>query len=437
MLAIKQNHSTMFSGRTLRTAVWLMLYVAVCAQKLAHYINPASPVFWSGLCCLLYLLIYDNSGERSKRFAFVTLFFTLLSFAVPAKTTVYLSCAAAVLFLFESGFGKINLAACIVLIVMSPVFEYGMTIFSFPLRLEITQIAGTLLQLGSQGFEVHGNTISSTANEFSVDPECMGLYMLEVSMLIGLMMSSIYATNLQRRVTAARYILMLLIILLLNLVANLFRIILLVQFHIMPSTLLHEIIGLVCLVVYIILPAGVLIYKLVKRGPPSVVKPVKVLDAVSPWWNVTVLVALLICVLRVNEAHAGEAVAAAPVKSGYKSRRLDSGVFQLDAPARLVYIKPIKNCYSVEHNPMICWKGSGYVFQEVVVDKSTGREIYVSTLRKGKDLLFTAWWYESGKTQTISQAEWRKDALVHSKQYALINITAATRQELQAAIREW
>lgn len=265
----------------------------------------------------------------------------------------------------------------------------------------------------------------------------MGLYMLEVSMLIGLMMSSIYATNLQRRVTAARYILMLLIILLLNLVANLFRIILLVQFHIMPSTLLHEIIGLVCLVVYIILPAGVLIYKLVKRAPPSVVKRVEQFDAVSPWWNVTVLVALLICVLRVNAAHAGEAVAAAPVKSGYKSRRLDSGVFQLDAPARLVYIKPIQNCYSVEHNPMICWKGSGYVFQEVVVDKSTGREIYVSTLRKGKDLLFTAWWYESGKTQTISQAEWRKDALVHSKQYALINITAATRQELQTAIRGW
>jgi exosortase N len=368
VLAINRFQSGVFSGRTIRTAAWALLYVCICAQKLSTYINPASPVFWSGLCCLFYLLINDNSGEKSKRFAFVTVFFTLLSFAVPVKTAVYLSCASAVLFLFESGFGKINFAACIVLIVMSPVFEYATTIFSFPLRLKITQIAGALLQLASQGFEVHGNTITSTANEFSVDPECMGLYMLEVSMLIGVMMSSIYAMKLQRRLTVGKYLVMLIIILLLNLIANLFRIIMLVQFHIMPSTLLHEIMGLSCLVVYIILPAGFLIRKLVNWGPPSISKPDKKDNSASGWWNITVTLVLLVCVLHINTANAGEAIVAAPIKSGYKARRLDYGVFQLDAPARLVYIKPIKNCYSVEHNPMICWKGSGYVFQEVAVD---------------------------------------------------------------------
>jgi exosortase N len=210
-----------------------------------------------------------------------------------------------------------------------------------------------------------------------------------------------------------------------------------VQFHIMPSTLLHEVVGLVCLIVYIILPAGFLIKKVVKWEPPSVLKPGTQESAASIWWKLTVMVTLLVCVWRVNPAHAAEEVTAAPIKSGYKARRLESGVFQLDAPSRLVYIKPIKNCYSVEHNPMICWKGSGYVFQEVAVEKSTGREIYFSILKKGKEQLFTAWWYESGRTQTISQAEWRRDALFNAKHYALINITAATRRELDAAIREW
>jgi exosortase N len=437
VLVINRLNANFYSGRSLRMAFWIILYVCICLPKLQAYINPASSVFWSGLCCLLYLLINDNSGEKSKRFAFVAVFFTLLSFAAPVKTAVYLSCGAAILFLFESAFGKINFASCIVLIVMSPVFEYATTIFSFPLRLEITEIAGSLLQLGSQGIEVHGNTISSSANEFSVDPECMGLYMLEVSILIGVMMSSVYAMKFRRRITFAGYLLMLATILLLNLVANLFRIIMLVQFRILPSSILHELIGLACLLVYIILPAGFLIRKLVKSGQPVTLNPGQKEYAVSPWWNVALIVALFVCVSQVNNSGEQGVLVELPAKDGYQSRRLESGVFQLNSSARLVYIKPIKNFYSIEHNPMICWQGSGYVFQEIAVGNSTGRDIYFSTLERGKDRLFTAWWYESGKTRTISQAEWRRDALFNAEAYALVNITCATRQELDAAIREW
>lgn len=438
MLVINPAIIDVVKWRPLRVAFWISVYVLICAEKLGNYINMSSPVFWSGLCCLLYLAINDNSGVRSTRFGIICALFSLLSLFVPVKTCVYLSCATAVFFLLESNYGKLNFSTFLVLIVMSPVFEYATTIFSFPLRLELTHIAGRLLALTSSSFEVHGNTIVSGANEFSVDPECMGLYMLETSFLIGIMMISMYKRKFGVEVKALKYLAVAAIILLLNLIANLIRLLLLVEFSVMPSNILHELIGLICLLVYIILPAGFLVKHIVRNGSKYIRKKQATTQTPHLIWCGFLAAALFVCNMQVNDRKANRLSIIAPTpRPGYVMRTLESGVTQMTARGRLIYVKPIPAFYSIEHNPMICWQGSGFVFQQVSTKVIGSKEVYYSTLENGRDKLYTAWWYESKDRRTISQGEWRWDAALHANQYSLINITCPTQAELSVTISDW
>ncbi|QEH42413.1 hypothetical protein FW415_16660 [Chitinophaga sp. XS-30] len=63
-----------------------------------------------------------------------------------------------------------------------------------------------------------------------------------------------------------------------------------------------------------------------------------------------------------------------------------------------------------------------------------GKTVYTALLQKGTDRLFTAWWYDNGDVQTISQLEWRWLAFRNSGRFSLVNVSAADAVSLQQEV---
>ena len=97
----------------------------------------------------------------------------------------------------------------------------------------------------------------------------MGLNMLVISLLMG-----IFVIIYQYRTTGLRLSFKLLftfflVVFLLNIVSNVMRIVFLVAFRILPQNVWHEVVGILCLVLYVMVPlyflAGILIKYFGKR----------------------------------------------------------------------------------------------------------------------------------------------------------------------------
>jgi len=51
-------------------------------------------------------------------------------------------------------------------------------------------------------------------------------------------------------------------------------------------------------------------------------------------------------------------------------------------------------------------------------------EVSVAELLKDNDVLYTMWWFDSGKYKTGSQWDWRWKSISQKEDFYLINITA-------------
>jgi len=121
--------------------------------------------------------------------------------------------------------------------------------------------------------------------------------------------------------------------------------------------------------------------------------------------------------------------------SDYKIDYLPDAIVKLSTDKVLVYLKPIIGFYSSDHQPTMCWKGSGYEFRKLETVMLDGQEIYTSSLEKAHDKLYTAWWYDNGSLQSISQLTWRWDSFSNNRPWVLVNVTAGSERELFNQIR--
>src|SRR5688572_6750645 len=230
-------------------------YVILSIIALNDYLSFQSLNFILGLLALPLTLQVQQQEKRSYRFAWVVLICVILCFIMPVSTLLYFAIWFALFFLSECFYTKISMLGIFTISLMSPVFQYLINTFSFPIRLELTRIAGILFNAIDTEVVVKGNVIIHQGNEFSVDPGCMGLSMMEASLLLGIMLIGFYQRHFQRRLRNWKLLFYLATIVALNIIANLLRIILLVQFSVLPGTFSHELAGIICLILYVFLPA--------------------------------------------------------------------------------------------------------------------------------------------------------------------------------------
>jgi exosortase/archaeosortase family protein len=413
---------------------------------------------WMALVLAPYVFIFQKAEKSGKYFIF-SMACLLLSVFIHLNSIYFLAVAFGLFFMLESFVGKINRLPFLWIVVISPVFKHFGIVFGFPLRLKLTEIVGRLLGIIGYKAEILGNIIRLNGTEFSVDPACTGLQMMAISCLAGLLIMAFFERQQQISFSFLSSGLIFSGIMLLNIFCNLVRIVVLVIFHILPENPLHDILGLVCLGVYVIIPAYFLIQFAAVHFPfrltPALIwmlacvyrlfpfvfirflfpsRPVNTLSAIKLTGINFFLVILIVIqgfLFRMYEP-VGQLVNCN--LTDCQKEVLKNGIIKLENEKCLIYIKPLAGFYSAEHTPLICWQGSGYRFSHTATRTIAGTEMYCGVLTKEKDTLYTAWWFDNGNFRTIHPLEWRMRAIKGEKDFSLVNVNATTETQLTEAV---
>jgi len=424
---------------------WPVLYLVLVVVNMGDYLPWEQANFWLGLTGVAGYLRYPLSEKGNYRFLLASLLLLGVYAFLPVKTVYFFALIFALLYGVEAIAGKLHAGVLGLVFLMSPIANYAAEIFSFPIRMELTSRAAALLRATGSAVMAEGNSIRYNGSSFDVDPACMGLNMLVCSMIMGLLSIWLFETKWHRRLSATMVPLVLLVFFVANVAANLMRIITLVFFEVPPQTAMHEVLGICCWILYGIVPGSLMVRHLVKQtGHYEQVKPLKELQLpVLKYYGFSqgILLGLLTLALGTSglrENYGKKSASPAAIHlAGFAKKELNEGITSFSRRDALIYVKPVRGFYSTDHNPTICWRGSGYKFRKVTEVKMPHAKIYRGELVKGKTRLYTAWWYESGFQRTNSQWLWRKNNLLNGNSYALINVTAATADGLQQAVENW
>ena len=430
------SHIATVPRHKVKTGVLLLVYAGIWGSVLWNFLPLTSLSFILALWTLPFTLRKEDRGF-SFGWTLVVLLFVGLSLVVSVKTLLYFSIGGALLLLLPMLSYRPTFLSMAVWVVASPAFQYVTNVFSFPIRLQLTNWAGQLLALWFPSITVRGNVICFGPNEFSVDPACMGLNMLVTSLLLGIMTLGYFQVKGNKQVGWGWALLFLLAVLGLNVVSNLLRIVLLVQFAVWPGTPMHEVVGLACLALYVLVPAAIGARVLVKRlGVASrecrdaQVRPQRL------WVHYLLAGLITLSAVRVAtvDTYAGFKEAGASKVAGYQSSVFAPGILKLESDTALIYVKYVRGFYDTDHNPSLCWKGSGYEFQQVEPITMAGVPVYTAQLVNGSETLYTAWWYGNGRRHTIDQFQWRYDSFREGGLYAVINVTTEDKRLLRAEV---
>lgn len=402
--------------------VLILLYAILFGYLANKHYFIGDGTFWVGLALVPYLIWALPLGKSSHRFVLPTLFFLVAAFFIPTYSVRFLLLVCAVLWVAESLWGRLSSLFLVVFLLLSPLFRLVSESFTFPIRLQLSEWTGLLLSKIGLPVLVSGNVIQLQGVDYVVEPACVGLQSTGLSLLLVVFLMAHQQHKSGKKSVEQRQLGLLGIAFLLNIVSNLGRMTAIVFFKLLPTNPLHDAVGLLCLVIYVGLPMAWLVpFILQKEAKNDSVQPATVgRPALSLHLTMYFLVAWAVF-LPVPSPH-GKAFALQCFKT----------------PDALVYVKPITAFYSSEHNPTVCWRGSGYVFERVRQERINGKTIYAGTLRKGNETLQTAWWFSDGKKQTTSQLEWRWELLMGSgRPFNLVNVTAANEQDLRENVKKW
>lgn len=395
-----------------------------------YVVFPASTLF--GIALLPYVLVIRKTEGKSYRYIYVVFFLLLLVSLSGLNTLIYITFIATILLLIESSIGKTGILTFIYLIILSPIFMYIGNFVGVPARLELTAIAGEILNLIQMHNQVAGNLIITGKNEFSVEPACMGLNMLSISFILAIVLAAHYERTYNKKLNLLSIILYLLSVFVFNLIGNLVRIILLILFRIPADNYMHDVVGIVCLIIYVLLPLWFVSGFFYQRfASPLLEQKAPVQKDYARLIN-TAIVALFIIVVYISKMHTYEKtyMPTCCSISGYEKSITTNEVIRFENKEALIYVKPVMSFYGTEHTPMVCWVGSGYSFVQVKRIICNSKEIYTGKLIKGKDSIYCSWWFDNGMNKTIRQLEWRLDVMKGADTYSLINVNATDEKKM-------
>lgn len=391
-----------------------------------------------GLCLVPFAVLVTGPKRNNVFYIAAMILFAALALAYRVRICYFFALAFYFIWLTELFVGRLNVLILFLVFFMSPFFVQVITILGFPLRLMLSDYAGQLLNMAGVNVHVEGNMMIRNGEMFSVDEACMGLNMLVVSLLMGVFVLAYRYRISNTTLGLYSATIFFTVAFVLNLITNVLRIIVLVFFRIPPENSMHEFIGVLCLILYVVIPLHFISAWLVhKFGKP---KTHSISEQSFTYTKIAFLVILPIVILvtgtTLENIRQASSTEHADISFGNsKPERLSDGISKISTDDLLIYVKAIPEFFTGEHTPLMCWKGSGYEFSGITTTTVEGRTIYKGTLVKDRKSLHTAWWYSNGQVQTISQLDWRMRMLKGEASFCLVNITAENEQTLMSSIR--
>ncbi len=401
------------------------------------YFRPSYlPLNFSLFLGLLFapFIIRKVEEEKSHRFFIPASLLGILLFFFPTNSLFYCFWLLVFLFLIEAGVGRLNNLPLFLGLVLSYICQQLLTNWSFPIRIQLSAWAGQLIATLGYNVQVTGNIIELDGIPFSVDPACMGLKMMITGQLLALVILAYFERKKQLTFRITEIGAYLLGVLALTVLANFIRILALVIFHIFPDHPLHELIGLFSLIVYTLLPFYYFIqyYTANRQAPRSPLRIGSPLNLFPKPIAPSFLIGLLLLHgIQAAQIHPSKQDPY-PIESlqGFEQSLSDNGLLKLENDSTLIYIKPPVKFFQGNHDPRVCWTGSGYEFSNIQVEKLGTKKIYTAILRHKGDQFHTAWWYDNLQSQTIEEWQWRWEGLRGQDGYYLINVSSLERAEL-------
>ncbi|HOY05070.1 MAG TPA: exosortase N [Saprospiraceae bacterium] len=438
----RNNGSLGTIGKEWQAWLLLLFFVAVTVFWMQAGYLQNDVTFMAGLAVMVFSTVVRRPGEGNWRFA---IWFALcfgMALTIPARTFHFLALVFAAGFVFENLKGKINEAPVLTAFLLTAVFKTMSIVLGFAIRLQLSENAATALRGLGKDAVAEGNLIRFEGQDFYVDPACMGLQMVDVSFLFGFFLLGLLERRTGKRLSWPALLIVVSGLGLLNLIFNQLRIIFLVLFKILPENPLHEAVGLAGLTLYVFVPAWFGIGWLFRRSERSAFSnSTAIPETIRPRLKQGAHILLFLCIgwLAASEtsetsSHVNNVAAIIPqgLPVNCAGELLQDGVVKYTPDSLIIYVKPIRGFYSTEHSPLICWQGSGYVFGKVWEQQVNGKTCYNGILQKsGSPILYTAWWFDNGQAQTVSQFRWRWLDIGGAPGFSLVNVTAADPEVLQ------
>ena len=432
--------------------IWLLLllsyFVIFFLQKPQFYLE-VDLGLWLGLIFAPY--IFRNiSSTKDYRAAFPALLFFIFLLFCKSNTLYFFGFGFTLLFLLGSSFGKFNNLPFLLLIATSGMFRVVANIWTFPIRLKMTELTGKTMAFIGLPVEVVGNTIFYQEQAFSVAPACMGLDTLATAFILALMVMAFFERKHQYTTSLLSAACWVGVALFLAIFSNFIRLGGLVLFKIPPETFAHDVMGIVSLVVYMLVPFFFLMkwkiqfeYQTLNKESRYSKKPyINDITSKINLKNKTILLHLILLFLTWQTGKQFSQ----PLKfqqdlsfekiemSDYDKTIDQRGILKLENDSLLIYIKPPSHIFQGTHDPRYCWSGSGYELSNIS-KRTVGNEIiYTAILSDKVDKLFTAWWLDNGQQKTISEFGWRFNTVQQKEGFRLVNVTSHDEQILKNAL---
>ncbi|MBE8725899.1 exosortase N [Flavobacterium hungaricum] len=359
-------------------------------------------------------------GGRKTNFKINYLVFTLLllfefvSYRLLTKSVHFLALLLFLCLVFHYFTQKFSFIAFICLLLFSTLFNT----FFIHLTTEIKQNLCYVVYLTLKNFivvdKIEGVNFYINQSKITIDTACMGLSMFKTGLLSSAILMTLEEKKQKRNYTIGSIILFCSLTVLLNLIANYFRIITLIFFDCTQENTLHHSIGLICFVIYQILPMLLLI-RFIKpkiEGQNEIVKPSK---------NILVLIAFVVVLavsIKMKNEDVNEPVIKIPEKYEHTNGSwVNNEVYKINTDQKLIYIK------TPSHNPLVCWTGNGYNIIETKKILNDKDEIWFNKMEKNKQLYYSSWWYECNGKKYTSFIEVMFLKLFYNSPIVLINET--------------
>ncbi|MFC4817742.1 exosortase N [Flavobacterium sp. GCM10023249] len=338
--------------------------------------------------------------------------FEFVSYQLHAKSLHLISLCIIICLIYFSFTKKFSFIAFICLLLFSSLFN---KVFEH-LSAEIKQFLCQGVYLILKGFvsidKIEGVNFYSNGAKITVDTACMGLSMFKTGLLAAAVLLTIEEKKSNGYFSNTQILFFSLIVVMLNIISNFFRIITLILLNCTQENVLHHSVGLACFLLYQIVPMLFLIrwIKPHQHGKNEVVQSINLIPA---------LVASVIVFVTTIEMKKGQQWNLLhqidPKYSVEKGEWVNEEVFKIADAHKLIYIK------TPSHKPLICWTGDGYQISESKIIDRYHSKVWFNKMEKNNRHYKSYWWYECGNEKYTSFIEVMLQKLIYNKSIRLIN----------------
>ncbi len=265
--------------------------------------------------------------------------------------------------------------------------------------------------------KIEGVNFYINGSKIAIDTACMGLSMFKTGLLIGALLLTLEERKEKRYFSVFQIVAFCVLIVFLNIISNYFRIITLILLNCTEENMLHHAIGLICFLVYQVLPMLFLI-RYFKPKKEEIVTETS--DSFLPILISSVII--LATSFEIKKEVSYDLLSGLDKKYNIENGKwVNDEVFKIQSQNKLIYIKtPV-------HKPLICWTGNGYKITESKEIFVENEKIWFNKMELNNTQYISLWWYECGDKKYTSFVEVMFLKLIYGKPIRLINETSVVK----------